>query len=113
MLEMVQAALVQDWDEHAIAMLDRCPSDKCFLSHYPPAHNDTSEGMVPVLCRSHFDEGSQMPSFEAQSFDLQARAPLLDAIRPLLHAEHPCMAQISRDQVTDNVDACSIAMQLM
>ena len=54
-------------------MLDRCPSDKCFLSHYPPAHNDTSEGMVPILCRSHFDEGSQMPSFEAQSFDLQAR----------------------------------------
>ena len=57
---------------HAIAMLDRCPSDKCFLSHYPPAHNDTNP-LVPVLCRSHFDEGSQMPSFEAQTFDLQAR----------------------------------------
>ena len=57
---------------HAIAMLDRCPSDKCFLSHYPPAHNDTSP-LVPVLCRSHFDEGSQMPSFEAQTFDVQAR----------------------------------------
>ena len=54
-------------------MLDRCPSDKCFLSHYPPAHNDTGMDQIPILCRSHFDEGSQMPSFEAQSFDLKVR----------------------------------------
>ena len=64
----------QDWDEHAIAMLDRCPSDKCFLSHYPPATGDPGL-QVPVLCMSHFDEGAQMPSFEARNFDLQVRPP--------------------------------------
>ena len=64
---------MQDWDDHVIAMLDRCPSEKCFISHYPPAHNDTNLQMVPVMCRSHFDEGSQMPSFEAQSFQFEVR----------------------------------------
>ena len=63
---------MQDWDEHAIAMLDRCPSAKCFLSHYPPATGDPGL-QVPVLCMSHFDEGAQMPSFEARNFDLQVR----------------------------------------
>lgn len=62
---------MQDWDEHAIAMLDRCPSDKCFLSHYPPATGDPGY-QVPVLCKSHFDAGAQMPSFEARNFDIQA-----------------------------------------
>lgn len=52
-------------------MLDRCPSEKCFISHYPPAHNDSNTAVIPVLCRSHFDEGSQMPSFEAQSFQME------------------------------------------
>ena len=65
---------VQDWDEHAVAMLDRCPSAKCFLSHYPPATGDPGL-QVPVLCMSHFDEGAQMPSFEARNFDLQVRQP--------------------------------------
>ncbi len=36
----------QDWDNAIIAMLDRCPSDKCFISHYPPAHNDTDSVQV-------------------------------------------------------------------
>ena len=65
---------MQDWDAHAIAMLDRCPSAKCFLSHYPPATGDPGL-QVPVLCMSHFDEGAQMPSFEARNFDLQVRPP--------------------------------------
>ena len=55
-------------------MLDRCPSAKCFLSHYPPATGDPGL-QVPVLCMSHFDEGAQMPSFEARNFDLQVRLP--------------------------------------
>ena len=67
---------MQGWDEHAIAMLDRCPSAKCFLSHYPPATGDPGL-QVPVLCMSHFDEGAQMPSFEARNFDLQVRQPAL------------------------------------
>ncbi|EIE19504.1 hypothetical protein COCSUDRAFT_61172 [Coccomyxa subellipsoidea C-169] len=62
---------IQDWDNAIIAMLDRCPSDKCFISHYPPAHNDTDSVQVPILCKSHFDEGAKMPSFEAMSFDFK------------------------------------------
>ena len=50
------------------------PSDKCFLSHYPPATGDPGL-QIPVLCMSHFDEGAQMPSFEARNFDLQVRQP--------------------------------------
>ena len=67
-------SVCKDWDEHAIAMLDRCPSEKCFLSHYPPATGDPGL-QVPVLCMSHFDEGAQMPSFEARNFDLQVSQP--------------------------------------
>jgi hypothetical protein len=71
MILIRRAVHAQDWDNQVIAMLDRCPSDKCFISHYPPAHNDTYSVQVPVLCKSHFDEGAQMPSFEAMSFDFQ------------------------------------------
>ena len=66
---------MQDWDQHAIEMLDRCPSDKCFLSHYPPATGDPGY-QIPVLCKSHFDDGAQMPSFEARNFDIQVGPPL-------------------------------------
>lgn len=86
------AGLLQDWDEAVIAMLDRCPSDKCFISHYPPAHNDTYSQQVPVLCKSHFDEGAQMPSFEAMAFDFQVCCSLvvikgLSSPQPLVCAE--------------------------
>ena len=63
---------MQDWDRHAIEMLDRCPSEKCFLSHYPPAVGDPGY-QIPVLCKSHFDVGAQMPSFEARNFDIAVR----------------------------------------
>ncbi len=43
---------VQNWDDEVIAMLDRCPSDKCFISHYPPAHNDTGSVQVPDLTQA-------------------------------------------------------------
>ena len=57
-------------------MLDRCPSDKCFLSHYPPAVGDPGY-QVPVLCKSHFDVGAQMPSFEARNFNIDVGDLLL------------------------------------
>jgi len=69
---------MQDWDQHAIEMLDRCPSEKCFLSHYPPAVGDPGY-QVPVLCKSHFDSGAQMPSFEARNFDIQVRHGVLSS----------------------------------
>ena len=65
---------MQDWDRHAIEMLDRCPSEKCFLSHYPPAVGDPGY-QIPVLCKSHFDAGAQMPSFEARNFNIDVGTP--------------------------------------
>ena len=58
--------LTESWDTKLTAMLQRCPSNRCVLSHYP-ASDPITEG-VPVICRSHLDEGSQMPSFSAQNY---------------------------------------------
>ncbi len=68
-------------------MLDRCPSDKCFLSHYPPATGDPGY-QIPVLCKSHFDNGAQMPSFEARNFDIQVGPPLGEVRKLPVRMQH-------------------------
>lgn len=59
--------LVQNWDNEVIAMLDRCPSDKCFISHYPPAHNDSGSVQVPdssqSICPSTALHASELHEF--------------------------------------------------
>ncbi len=37
---------------------------------------------VPILCKSHFDEGSKMPSFEAMSFDFKVETLRSPAFNP-------------------------------
>ena len=72
-------------------MLDRCPSEKCFLSHYPPAIGDPGY-QIPVLCKSHFDDGAQMPSFEARNFDIAVGFRNLSDAIPSLSALFAALA---------------------
>ena len=40
------------------------------LSHYPPVM-DSSGSEVPLICKSHWDEGSQLPSFAPFAFEVE------------------------------------------
>eukprot|EP00891_Asterochloris_glomerata_P008282 jgi/Astpho2/8282/Aster-01364 len=60
--------LVCGWDDQVVAMLNRCPSKKCIISHYPPVMHLHKSG-VPIICKSHWDQQSGIISFSASNFD--------------------------------------------
>lgn len=55
---------VKGWDAKAVAMLQRCGSDKAVLTHYPHDWKNASVDSVPALCKATFD-GNGVPTFEA------------------------------------------------
>lgn len=87
-------------------MLDRCPSEKCFLSHYPPAVGDPGY-QIPVLCKSHFDVGAQMPSFEAKNFNIDVGPGLLPAPSPASRALPCCVRGFAVQRMSDPFPATS------
>ena len=48
----------------------RCPSQKCALSHYPPSWDQEGNAVV-LICKSHWDEGSKLPSFAPLAYDVK------------------------------------------
>lgn len=58
---------VQGWDTKLIQMIERCPSAKPVLTHYPHSYDvdeQTLRTQVPVMCRSKWN-GDGIPTFEA------------------------------------------------
>lgn len=58
---------VDGWDSSLIDMLQRCPSQKPVLTHYPHAHDVSPEEMsdyIPVMCKAKWNS-SDIPVFEA------------------------------------------------
>ena len=58
---------VQGWDKKLIDMIQRCPSSKPVLTHYPHSYDVDDQNLrtqVPVMCRSKWN-GDGLPVFEA------------------------------------------------
>lgn len=70
---------LKGWDRTVIADLRRCPSPKPVISYYPHDSRanatDKDASTVPVLCKSKFDKGSGVVTFEAVSMPAAKDAP--------------------------------------
>ena len=63
------SVLIEGWDVAAVDMWNRCPHEKCVLSHYPLV--DGSSTGVPVICNVTNMESHGLPAFQAIIYGLQ------------------------------------------
>ena len=90
------SVLIEGWDVAAVDMWNRCPHEKCVLSHYPLV--DGSSTGVPVICNVTNMESHGLPAFQAIIYGLQQGQFMPTPIAGGLGREHVAQLRVGPAQ---------------